>query len=229
MEKSDNIHAGHRQRVRERFLAEKLRNFAPHEVLELLLFYAVPKRDTNETAHLLLDKFGSIDRVFDASLPDLLDVKGVGENMAVLLKLMPEISQYYIKERYGKNVHIENIEQMGKYMCSRIGMAGWEIFAAAAFDADKNEIAFSVISEGSVSRTDVNLRSLTEFAISTRAEMVVIAHNHVTGKPFPSQADRDATRKICRTLAEIGIKIVDHIIVSGDSFFSFADNGIMPV
>ncbi len=229
MEKNDNIHAGHRQRVKERFLSEGLKNFAPHEAMELLLFYGVPKRDTNETAHLLLDKFGSIDRVFDASLSDLMQVKGVGENMAVLLKLMPEIAQYYLKERYGKSVRIENTEQMGGYMCSRMGMAGREIFAAAAFDADKNEIAYSVISEGSVSRTEVNLRSLTEFAISSRAEMVVIAHNHVTGSPLPSQADRDATRKICRTLAEIGIKIVDHIIVSGDRYYSFAANGIMPV
>lgn len=226
---AENIHDGHRQRVKERFLSEGLEGFAPHEVLELLLFYAVPKRDTNETAHLLLEKFGTLDRVFDAELESLTEVCGIGKNTAVLLKLMPEIAQYYLKERYNKSVKIENTEQMGEYMCSRMGMAGRELFAAAAFDADKNEIAYQVLGEGTISRSEVRIRSLAEFAIKQRADLIVIAHNHVAGAPLPSQADRDTTRKICRALAEIGIKVADHIIVAGDSYYSFAANGIMPV
>lgn len=226
---AENIHAGHRQRVKQRFLAEGLKNFAPHEVLELLMFYTVPKRDTNEAAHRLLEKFGSIDRVFDADPETITEVTGIGENTMVLFKLMPEIAQYYLKERYDKTVKIENTQQMGEYMCYHMGMAGRELFAVAAFDADKNEIAFEVISEGTISCSEVPMRKLVEFAIKQRAQIMVLAHNHVTGEPLPSQADREVTRKICRVLSEIGIKAVDHIIVAGENYYSFAENGIMPV
>lgn len=226
---AENIHSGHRQRLKERFLTEGLDGFAPHEVLELLLFYAVPKRDTNPTAHMLLEHFGSLDRVMDADPEALVEVNGVGENAMTLIKLVPEIAQYYLKERYNKIAKIENARQMGAYMCSRMAMAGRELFAAAAFDADKNEIAYQVISEGTLSCSEVRLRTLAEFAIKRRAEIIVIAHNHVTGTSLPSQADRDATRKICQTLEKIGVKVADHIVVAGDSYYSFADNGIMPI
>ncbi|MGN1098577.1 MAG: RadC family protein [Clostridia bacterium] len=229
MADKENPHAGHRGRVRLRFENEGLRDFEPHQVLELLLFYSIPKRDTNEIAHRLLDKFGSLDRVFDAELSSLMQVKGVGYNTAVLLKLMPELAQYYAKSRFTKEVRIENSEQMGEYMCSRIGLAECEVFAAAAFDSGRNEIAFEIISEGILSQTEVQLRRLTEFAIHKKAEIIVVAHNHVASDPTPSQADRENTRKICKSLYPLGIKVADHIIVSGDRYYSFAMNNIMPM
>lgn len=228
MEKNERLHEGHRSRLRQRFENEGLRDFQPHEALELLLFYSVPMKDTNELAHRLLDKFGSLDRVLDADISQLTRVEGVGYNTAVLLRLMPELAQYYAKVRFNKKVRIENSEEMGEYMCSRIGMFPYEAFAAAAFDSGRNEIAFEIISEGSVSQTEVQLRRLTEFAIRRRAEILVVAHNHVAGAPMPSHADREATRIMCRALLQIGIRVADHIIVSGDRYYSFAMNDIMP-
>lgn len=229
MQENENPHAGHRERVRRRFETQGLRGFEPHQVLELLLFYALPKKDTNELAHKLLNHFGSLDRVFDAELSSLVQVSGVGYNTAILLKLVPELAQYYAKERFNKTVRIGNSEQMGEYMCSRIGMERREVFAAAAFDAGKNEIAFEIISEGTISQTEVQLRRLAEFAIHKKAEIIVLAHNHVVDRLYPSQADIDSTRLICRALYQIGIRVVDHIIVSGDRYYSFAMNDIMPI
>ncbi len=225
----DNTHSGHRARLRERFEKEGLDGFQPHEVLELLLFYAVPRRDTNELAHRLLERFGSLDKVFDAGIDSLIAVDGIGYNSAVLLRLMQPAAQYYMRERFrGKKV-CGCTEDMGAYMCSRIGMLGKEVFVAAALDSVRRETAFRVISDGLVTQAAVQLRRLAEFALSSHAESLVIAHNHVSGRLEPSQSDRDATSAICRSLLGIGVKVTDHIIVCGDRYYSFAEAGILPV
>lgn len=228
MSENENIHRGHRIRLRRRFDTEGLKSFEPHEVLELLLFYAIPKRDTNATAHLLLQKFGRLDKVFDASIDELISVEGIGYNTAVLLKLIPEIAQYYAQERFQDTIHIENSNEMGKYMCSRIGFLPKEVLAAAVLDSRRREIAFKIMDEGIVSQTAVNIRALAEFAIAHQAETMVIAHNHVSGDPVPSQSDRDTTRMICKALFGIGVIVSDHIIVAGEKYYSFAENGILP-
>ncbi len=229
MEGRDNSHSGHRARLRQRFENEGLENFAPHEVLELLLFYSIPQRDTNELAHKLLQRFSSIDRVFDADIPSLTQVSGIGYNSAVLIHMISEITRVYIKSRYKKSVHIDNSEEMGEYMCSRIGMMDREVFAVAAFNAANEEIAFRIINEGIIGQAPVQMRTLVEFAINNRAETLVVAHNHVAGSPNPSHADREATRMICSGLLQIGVKVIDHIVVAGDRYYSFAMNDIMPV
>ncbi len=225
----DCSHGGHRDRLRRRFEAEGLMNFEPHEVLELLLYYSIPQKDTNPLAHRLIDAFGSLDRVLDADIAALTGVDGVGYNTAVLLRLNRELFQYYARSRYDSKKRIDNCEHMGEYMCSRIGMLDREVFAAAAFDAKQREIGFDILTEGTVSQTEVQLRRIAEFAILKKAEMLVIAHNHVRGDPTPSQADRDATREICRSLSKLGIIVVDHIITAGENYFSFAMNDIMPI
>ncbi len=225
----DNVHSGHRARLRERFEREGLEGFKPHEALELLLFYAVPRRNTNDLAHALLERFGSIDRVFDAGTEALCSVPGIGYNTAVFLRLMRPMAQYYLNARFGERKALDSTEAVGLYMCSKIGLMDKEVFAAAAFDAGRRERAFEIISEGFITQATVSLRSLAEFAIRAKAETVVIAHNHVYGGVKPSQANRDATRRICTRLLEIGVKVSDHIIVSGDDYFSFAENGIMPI
>ncbi len=222
------MHGGHRDRLRHRFEAEGLASFEPHEVRELLLYYSIPQRDTNPLAHELIAKFGSLDRVLDAEIPALTEVEGVGYNTAVLIRLARELFQYYAKSRYDGHIFIDNCEHMGEYMCSRIGMLDREVFAAAAFDAARREIAFDILSEGFVSQTEVQLRKIAEFAILKKADMIVIAHNHVSGGPMPSQADRDATREICDCMGRIGVKVIDHIVTAGDRYFSFAMNDIMP-
>ncbi len=229
MSADNNPHEGHRKRLRLRFETEGLESFAPHEALELLLFYAIPRGDTNVLAHRLIERFGSLDRVLDADASELTSVDGVGSNTAALLRLIPAFSQYYVRERFDKTVSIKNSEQMGSFICSRIGFINREVLAAVAFDSRRNEIAFEIIDRGFSTEAPVKLRSLVEFAVRHNAAMIVIAHNHVLGAPTPSQADRDTTRRICTAMCEVGIPVCDHIIVSGENYFSFAANGILPV
>lgn len=226
---AEHPHAGHRERLKVRFENEGLKDFEPHEVLELLLYYAMPLKDTNPIAHELIDRFGSLDRAMDASVDELMQVKGLGRHGATLISLMPRLFQYYVKCRFAERPRLGDCESMGRYFCSQIGLAENEIFAAAAFDAEKRWVGFEIISEGYVSQTEIRLRALVEFAVRKKADLIVVAHNHVHGPLCPSQADRDATRLICRNLNQIGIRVADHIIVTGNEYFSFAMNDIMPI
>lgn len=226
---AERPHDGHRERLKARFEKEGLMGFEPHEVLELLLFYAMPRRDTNPIAHELLKRFGSLDKVLDADVEELMEVGGVGRHAASLISMMPRLFQYYARCRFSETPKMEDCESMGRYFCAQIGLMENEVFAAAAFDAANRWIAFEIISEGFVSQTEIRLRALVEFAVRKKASMIVVAHNHVNGPLCPSQADRDATRLICRSLGQIGVKVADHIIVSGDGYFSFAMNDIMPI
>lgn len=225
----EHSHSGHRERLRHRFETQGLDSFEPHEVLELLLCYSIPRRDTNSLAHALIDEFGSLDRVLDADIADLMTVEGVGYNTAVLLRLSRELIQYYIRSRNDVKANIDSCEQMGEYMCARIGMLDHEVFAVTGFDSQRREVAFEILSEGYVSQAEVRFRKIAEFALKKKAEMIVIAHNHVHGGPMPSQADRDTTREICRCMSKIGVKVIDHIITAGDQYYSFAMNNILPI
>ena len=222
-------HGGHRERLKERFEREGLMSFEPHEVLELVLFYAIPQKDTNQLAHDLIEKFGGIDRVFDADIDDLMEVKGVGRHAAVMIHLIPQLLQYYAKSRFREKPKVNDCESLGASMVARIGYMQHEVFAASAFDSNRCEIAFEVISEGTVNQTGIQMRSLMEFAIRTNASIIVVAHNHVHGTVMPSQADRDATRSICKSMSSIGVMVADHIVVSGDRYHSFAMNNEMPM
>ena len=222
-------HDGHRERLKERFEREGLTNFKEHEVLELVLFYAIPLKDTNQLAHDLIDKFGSIDRVFDADVEALTEVKGVGRHTAVMIHMIPQLLQYYAKKRFREKPKVDDCESLGRSMVARIGFMQHEVFAASAFDSNRCEIDFDIISEGTVTQTEIQLRRLVEFAVRTKASVIVVAHNHVHGTVMPSQADRDATRFICKGLGQIGVMVADHIIVSGESYHSFAMNNEMPI
>ncbi len=226
---AEHSHGGHRDRLKTRFEKEGLRDFEPHEVLELLLYYAIPRRDTNPVAHAILERFGTLDRAFDASVEELAEIDGVGRHAATLISMMPRLFQYYARCRFAERPRLDDCDSMGRYFCAQIGLMDTEVFAAAAFDAERRQIAFEIISEGSVVQTEVRLRALVEFALRKRAAMLVLAHNHVHGPLCPSQADRDATRLICRSLGQIGVRVADHIIVAGDGYFSFAMNDIMPI
>lgn len=222
-------HGGHRERLKSRFEREGLSSFEPHEVLELMLFYAIPQKDTNQLAHALIEKFGSIDRVFDADTDLLMEVDGVGRHTALMIHMIPQLLQYYAKSRFRERPKVDDCESLSRSIVSRIGFLQHEVFAASAFDSDRYEIEFEVISEGSVVQTEVRLRKLVEFAVRTKAAVIVLAHNHVHGSVMPSQADRDATRLICKSLSQIGVMVADHIIVSGENYHSFAMNNEMPI
>ena len=221
------IHDGHRERLRTNFLENSLDGFNEVNSLELLLFYAVPRRDTNELAHRLLDRFGSLYRVFDASYHELMEVEGVGENTAALIKLIPEILR---KSRISETADMKVItsaSSAGKYLVPRFLYQEIEILLLLCLDSQSRVIACAEISRGVVNSVDANVRRIVETALRYRACSVILAHNHPDGVALPSIEDDGMTSLIGKALDSVGVKLADHIIVAGEDYASYAGSGLL--
>ena len=197
------VHDGHRARMKARFVRSGLDNFDDHSVLELLLFYAVPRRDVNELAHALLDHFGTLDAVFEASFEDMMRVPGVGENVATLLTLIPQVGRRY---------------QMAKRR---------QVVYLLCLDAKGGLISCREVGRGVVNAAEVSVRAIVETALSQKAVSVILSHNHVDAYALPSREDELTTRRIRDALLLVGITLADHIIVCGEDYVSFADSGLL--
>ena len=218
-----NPHSGHRSRVKKRFQNEGLQAFEDHNVLELLLFYSVPQMDTNNLAHALIDEFGSLSGVFDAPLESLVNVNGIGENSAVLIKLLPELFARYEQDKLkNETVVLNSSSAAGDFFVSKFIGEAVEKLYAVCLDNKCKILKFLTVSEGDINFTDMNIRKIAGAAINSNSTSIIIAHNHPSGVAAPSAADIDATRNLILTLKKLDIKVNDHIIVSGKEYFSFA-------
>ncbi|MGN0569553.1 MAG: RadC family protein [Candidatus Fimenecus sp.] len=218
-----NIHDGHRQRLRERFLRDGLEGFEDHNVLELLLFYSIPVRDTNEDAHRLIREFGSLSGVFDAKYDDILKVKGIGDRTALLIKLIPELFRRYEVDKLNKDtVMLNSAELVAKYVSKHFKGLTEEKLYALYLDSNCRLLSFQLISSGGVNSAPMNNRLIAEYAYSTNAASVILVHNHPSGICAPSRKDIDATIAVADIMEAIGIRLSDHIIIgNGDDYFSF--------
>ena len=221
--KSNNVHEGHRERLRERFLKEGLDNFWDHNVLELLLFYSIPLKDTNEEAHALIDKFGSLSAVFDADFEELCEVKGIGERSATLIKLMPALFRKYETDKLNKDdVILNSAELVAKYASKHFKGVTEEKLYLLCLDSNCRMLSFDLISSGNINSTPLNNRLITEFAFASKAASIILVHNHPSGITAPSKMDINATTDILDAMRLIGVRLSDHIIIGhGDDFFSF--------
>jgi len=220
-----SVHAGHRQRVKERFLKEGLDNFSDIQVLELLLFYAIPQKDTNPIAHALLERFGSLPQVMEASVEELEKVPGVGHNAALLLSLAPAVGRYYMVQRARKATILNTIEACGDYLKSFFIGRRTEVVYLLCLDAKCKVLACREVGEGSVNSASVPIRRIVEMALAANATTVVLAHNHPSGFAFPSKEDVATTRRVAAALSVVDIALADHIIVADDDYVSLAQNG----
>lgn len=222
-EKQAHAHAGHRGRLKARFLKEGLDAFEEHNALELLLFYAIPQRDTNELAHKLIAHFGSFSAVFDAPVEALMQVDGIGESAAILLKLMPAVYGKYLQNKQDAEMLIlKTAEAAGEYLLPQFVGKDTERFLAICMNHKCKVIKTVVISDGTQSATEIRPRKLAEAVIHTNATQVILAHNHPQGVAAPSAHDIEATRYLISMLKNLGVKLSDHIIVAGDNLFSMA-------
>lgn len=219
------VHDGHREKMRQRFLSGGLDNFADHEALELLLYFAIPRRDTNVTAHLLMERYGSLRAVLSAPVEDLQKVKGIGENAAVLLKLVPRILQKAKLSDNGREIILNSAEKAGAYLLDRFAGEKNEVIYQLCLDRKGKLIACKRMSEGGAAAADLNIRHLVEAALLTSASAVILSHNHPSGIALPSQEDYATTRQVQEALRTIGVELVDHIIVADGDFVSLADSG----
>ena len=222
MEKKDNPHAGHRQRKKEQFLRYGLDAFAPHEALELLLYYAIPRMDTNGIAHALLTRFGSLDGVFKASVPELMQVEGVGQSAALLIRLTAQIYKRSQTERDRPGQAIRNEAEAAAFFKKYFWNERNEIVLEVCLDGKCRVLAWHKLSEGGANNSAFNLRDTLRHALEDNAVFVLLAHNHPSGVALPSAEDIQTTETVRYALSAMGVHLLDHIIVAEDDYISLA-------
>lgn len=221
------IHDGHRERLRSRFIEHGLDSFNELNALELLLFYAIPRKDTNPIAHALLDRFGSLYGIFDAGERELMEVEGVGESAAALIRLIPALVRKSCLSRSAGNKAICTSADAAEYLMPRYLFEKDEFILLLCLDSRKHVISCTEIGRGVVNAVDVNVRRIAETALKSRASFVIISHNHPDGNVLPSREDDYVTKRVFTALDAINIPLVDHIIISGEHYSSYSESGII--
>ena len=222
-----NIHEGHRERVKKRFLEYGLENFDDVNALELLLFYALPRRDTNALAHALLDRFGSLAGVLDASAEELMSVDGVGENAAGLLRLIPAVSRRYVVSKTPAAEPVDSPTKAGRYFVPRFLYETDEVVLALLLDARRRPILCRELGRGTVDAAQISARKLAALCLERKASSVIVAHNHPSGSAMPSTEDEAFTARLAEALSVLGVELSDHIIVAGTDYVSLRESNLM--
>ena len=225
MAEKPNLHAKHRQRVRDEFLANGFTDATPpHKIVEMLLFYSIPRGDTNEIAHDLLNHFGSISAILDASPTELKRIKGIGDNSAIMLNLLRHVCRAYHKDKLKKGHKPFSLDEIGLYLEKKHFGLTKEYFSIVTFNSKGEQIAFDMITEGDVTSVGVSIRNIIEIVIERKAASAVIAHNHPNGIALPSHEDIQLTDRISKALAHINVPLLDHFIVIDDDHVSLAQS-----
>ena len=219
----ENIHAGHRDRLRSEILASSdPTKISEHKLLEMLLFYGIPQKDTNPIAHELINKFGSFSAVFEADVSELAAVKGMTKNAAALIKLMIPLAKIYIKQKYEPSHTFTDINDIGNYIFMQyLGITNERLCVMYLDDLGKM-LAFETVSEGCMEAVGVNIRAIAQRALQLRAHLIILSHNHPGSIAVPSAEDVAITANCKEALSLLSIKLCDHIIVGADDFVSMA-------
>lgn len=220
------LHDGHRQRSKRRYLAVGAQGLEDHQLLELLLFYAIPRQDTNETAHRLLKRFGSLQSVLNAAPEELTGVDGVGENAAVLLRLAGDITLRARCSTLPQKV-LNSTDRTGAYFMELLAGQRQELLYQVCLDAKGKLLTCRCISKGSVAASPVSVRQVVENALYAGASSIILAHNHPSGVALPSQQDVLVTRQLQEALAPLQIRLADHIVVADGDYVSMAESGLL--
>lgn len=223
---ADNIHKGHRGRMKKMIEEAGLEVMSDHRALEALLFYAVPQKDLAATAHALLEEFGSFSAVFEASKEDLMKVSGIGPHSASLIKIVLPMAQRYQESKTSDNdIIFNNPSELIKYAKSRFMGKKVEEVHVTALDSQFKLIKSEVIAKGDLTRAVIDYKELLNFITKTNAYGVVISHNHINGIALPSRADIMTTNKIVELLNAINVRLVDHVIVAKTEATSLRNTG----
>ena len=220
-----SIHDGHRQRLKERFLRGGLDNFTDVQVLELALFYCIPRKDTNPIAHALLDHFGSLSQVLEASVEELQKVPGIGENTAIFLSMLTQVGRYYLVDRSQREVILPTIDKCGAYLVPHFFGRSVETVFLLCLDTKCKVLCCREIGQGSVNSAGISIRKIVEVALGANATTVVLAHNHPSGLALPSAEDIQTTRRVAAALRAVEVHLADHIVVADGDYVSMVQSG----
>lgn len=215
-----SVHENHRRRVKARYETYGLDVFDEHQALELLLFYCVPRRDTNEIAHNLIDRFGTFGKVLDAPVRELEKVDGVGHNVALFLKMLKDVYRYYRIHSENDDVFLHDINACGGYLVNYFIGFDVEAVFMLGLDAKRKVLCCKEVGRGNVNSTAVSIRKIVEVALAENVTSVVLAHNHPSGLAVPSEEDIRTTYRIARALKAVDVVLVDHIVVCESDFVS---------
>lgn len=221
-----SIHDGHRERMRQRFKKEGLSNFEPHEVLELLLYYCIPRGDTNATAHKLIERYKTVGRALQASTKELQMFDGIGENTAFFLSLLNAANRYINVEQATEENILYDVDAYRDYLQPLFGGLTHEVAYLLCLDAKRMVLGHYKISEGSSVSTGLPTRKIVDIALTSKAASVILAHNHPGGLAIPSEEDKIATMHLANVLYSVDVILADHIIFSGDDFMSMTKSGM---
>lgn len=220
------MHEGHRERIRQRIEQDGLDSLQPHELLEYLLFFTNKRKNTNEIGHRLINTFGGIDKVFDASESELCKVEGVGPISAQFLSLVPALCRCYLTAKQGRKQQFISLDRIVKQVTPEFFGANSEICIVTFYDIAMNWIKSDKIVSGNFRAVSVDVSKIVANAISVNAAHVVIAHNHLNNQAIPSQEDVNLTTLLRNSLSLLNIKLVDHLIICPNgSFYSFREEG----
>ncbi len=225
MASSGAEHSGHRQRVRKKFIENGFDVFEPHEALEMFLFYAIPRKDTNPLAHRLLDRYLTIGGVCDAPIDELMEEFGLSESAAAYIKMLPEMSRLYNESKMSDD-NIIDYENLGKLFQTKFIGRTSEAVALMLGDAKSKMIYFNIISKGSLNSSDMPIRKIVDLSLRHNAKTAFIAHNHPSGTALPSHSDLLTTQTVRETLLSVGVDLIDHFIITDDDYVSLRDSGL---
>ncbi len=212
------IHKGHRKRMIARFLKEGLDGFQQHEALELTLFFAIPQQNTNPIGHDLIKTFGSISGVFDADFNALMQVKGIKEHSATLIKLIPQLCAYYQADKNKPGEKFESIEEIAKFCMSKYMALSEERLSVVMFDASQRLLGIETLAQGSSSAVELNIERLATLLFSKGCNQFLLVHNHPNGDLRPSSDDLYMTKKIELFFTTMNRHIIDHILIAGNRY-----------
>jgi len=219
----DCIHKGHRDRMKERFLANGFNGFSKHEIMEFVLFFAIPQGNVNPLAHDLINRFGNITGILTAGIKDILSVKGIGYHSAIFLKMIPELFKVFRMEQYEgtkKPIKFDDVEFMGRYFTDFYTGAEVETASVALLNEKFELITVIMLSDGNVNACPVMKQTINNLIIKHNAKVFVIAHNHPDGNPEPSEADCISTSSLEFAFKDLGVPMYEHIIVAGSKWYA---------
>ena len=225
---------GHRERIKEKFLKNGIDGFAEYEILELLLTYCIPRKDTKPIAKELLNKFKSLDNIFKADFDKLSAIDGLGKNSIVFLKLIGDLPSIIYKDELKnkklvdkETLKISNKDILLKYLRNKIGYEEIEKFYVLYLSSSNEVIEFEENSVGTLDRSSVYPREIYKKIINLNAKSVILAHNHPSDNSTPSKSDIELTNEIAKGLKNFGALLIEHIIITKNSYFSFLEEGLI--
>lgn len=211
--------------MRKKFIENGFDVFEPHEALEMFLFYAIPRKDTNPLAHRLLDRYLTIGGVCDAPIDELMEEFGLSESAAAYIKMLPEMSRLYNESKMSDD-NIIDYENLGKLFQTKFIGRTSEAVALMLGDAKGKMIYFNIISKGSLNSSDMPIRKIVDLSLRHNAKTAFIAHNHPSGTALPSHSDLLTTQTVRETLLSVGVDLIDHFIITDDDYVSLRDSGL---